>query len=241
MRPQKEAFDIQLRESEEHSLALSEHLRTLMSLTTEFERSFSARLNSGLQVLDNRLSETLDTSRFSLIEQGLLSSMNLIVRLATSVNHLSDALNSSAHEVALMNIAQANAVRSIGANLYSFSSIFLSLASAVVLSLKQISLLHLVASTVIRLLWSTLQHIPSFVVMPFAVAVISVLRWFLPKILPRRSFYSRPYRLNFLVSRTDSAWAALTIDFSHTFSVYCCSLPEIFFLFLACPLSLSVV
>jgi len=52
-----------------------------MSLTTEFERSFSVRLNSGLQVLDNRLSETLDTSdkmwqRFSLIEQGLLSSMN---------------------------------------------------------------------------------------------------------------------------------------------------------------------
>jgi len=153
----------------------------------------------------------------------------LIVRLATSVNHLSDALNSSAHEVALMNIAQANAVRvtdglietlqqmnetvmgalvdinstatrvnqSIGANLYSFSSIFLSLASAVVLSLKQISLLHLVASTAIRLLWSTLQHIPSFVVMPFAVAVISVLRWFLPKILPRRSFYSRPCACNF--------------------------------------------
>ena len=33
-----------------------------MSLTTEFEGSFSARLNFGLQVLDNRLSETLDTS-----------------------------------------------------------------------------------------------------------------------------------------------------------------------------------
>lgn len=67
-----------------------------MSLTTEFERSYSARLNSGLQVLDNRLSETLDTSvstcrghdqaltvsqekmwrRFSLIERGLISSMN---------------------------------------------------------------------------------------------------------------------------------------------------------------------
>ncbi len=68
-----------------------------MSLTTEFESSFTARLNSGLQLLDNRLSETLDTSvgtcrghwlgadhlsqekmwqRFSLIEEGLLSSMN---------------------------------------------------------------------------------------------------------------------------------------------------------------------
>lgn len=88
------------------------------------------------------------------------------MRLATSVNHLSDALNSSAHEVMLMNIAQANAVRvtdglfrslqhmnetvmsalvdinstatrvnqTIGANLYSFSSNLLSLASAVVLS-----------------------------------------------------------------------------------------------------------
>ena len=92
--------------------------------------------------------------------------VQLIVRLGTSVNHLSDALNSSAHEVMLMNIAQANAVRvtdgligtlqqmnetvmsalvdinstatrvnqTIGANLYSFSSTFLSLASAVVLS-----------------------------------------------------------------------------------------------------------
>jgi hypothetical protein len=91
-----------------------------------------------------------------------------IVRLATSVNNLSDALNSSAHEVMLMNIAQANAVRvtdglvgtlqqmnetvmsalvdinstatrvnqTIGANLYSFSSNLLSLASAVVLSCK---------------------------------------------------------------------------------------------------------
>lgn len=33
-----------------------------MSLSTEFEQSFSARLNSGLQLLDDRLSETLDTS-----------------------------------------------------------------------------------------------------------------------------------------------------------------------------------
>jgi hypothetical protein len=92
--------------------------------------------------------------------------VQLIVQLATSANHLSDALNSSAHEVMLMNIAQANAVRvtdglvgtlqqmnetvmsalvdinstatrvnqTIGANLYSFSSNFLSLISAVVLS-----------------------------------------------------------------------------------------------------------
>jgi hypothetical protein len=90
----------------------------------------------------------------------------LIVRLTTSANHLSDALNSSTHEVMLMNIAQANAVRvtdgligtlhqmnetvmsalvdinstairvnqTIGANLYSFSLNFISLASAVVLS-----------------------------------------------------------------------------------------------------------
>lgn len=88
------------------------------------------------------------------------------MRLTTSVNHLSDALNSSAHEVMLMNIAQANAVRvtdgligtlqqmnetvtsalvdinstatrvnqTIGANLYSFSSNLLSLASAIVFS-----------------------------------------------------------------------------------------------------------
>lgn len=88
------------------------------------------------------------------------------MRLATSVNDLSDALNSSAHEVMSMTIAQANAVRvtsglvgtlqqmnetvmsalvdinatatrvnqTIGANLYSLSSNFLSLASAVVLS-----------------------------------------------------------------------------------------------------------
>ena len=76
--------------------------------------------------------------------------------------------------------------------------------------MKQFSLLHLVASTVVRLLWSALQNIPSFVVMvsqhfqlsmcasmicwqPCAVAVISVLRWFLPKIFPRRrSGHSRP-------------------------------------------------
>lgn len=92
--------------------------------------------------------------------------VQLIVQLATSANHLSDALNSSVHEVMLMNIAQANAVRvtdgligtlqqmnetvmsalvdinstairvnqAIGANLYSFSSNFLSLASAILLS-----------------------------------------------------------------------------------------------------------
>ncbi len=82
-------------------------------------------------------------------------------------------------------------------------------------TVKQFSLLHLVASMVIRLLWSTLQCIPSFVVMvghpfqlsmcalmmcwqPCAVAVISVLRWILPKILPkRRSGYSRPCVCNF--------------------------------------------
>ena len=88
------------------------------------------------------------------------------MRLGTSVDHLSDALNSSAHEVILMSIAQANAVRiadgfigtlqqmnetvisalvdinstatrvnqTIGANLYSFSLNFLSLAGTVVLS-----------------------------------------------------------------------------------------------------------
>jgi outer membrane protein TolC len=92
--------------------------------------------------------------------------VQLIARLATSVNHLSDALNSSAHEVMLMNIAQANAVRAtdgligtlqqmnetvmnalvdinatairvnqtIGANFYSFYSVLLSLAGAIVLS-----------------------------------------------------------------------------------------------------------
>jgi hypothetical protein len=91
-----------------------------------------------------------------------------IVQLATSVNHLSDALNSSAQKVVLMNIAQENAVRvtegligtlqqmnetvlsalvdinstatrvnlTIGATLYSFSSNFLSLASAVTVVLS---------------------------------------------------------------------------------------------------------
>jgi hypothetical protein len=157
--------------------------------------------------------------------------VQLIVRLATSATHLSDALNSSTHEVMLMNIAQANAVRvtdglirtlhqmnetvmsalvdinstatrvnqTIGANLYSFSSNILSLASAVVLScesdhiclprpihtdratdpqtVKQFSLLHLVASTVVRLLWSTLQNIPSLVVMvSHLISVVCVLR-----------------------------------------------------------------
>jgi hypothetical protein len=78
MRTQKEAFDVQLQDSRKHSLVLSEvcagaacvvvlkshgqNSRTLMSLSAEFERSFSARLNSGLQLLENRLSESLDTS-----------------------------------------------------------------------------------------------------------------------------------------------------------------------------------
>ena len=95
--------------------------------------------------------------------------VQLIVQLEQQVpNDLSDALNSSAHEVISMNIAQENAVRvtdglietlqqmnetvmsalvdinatatrvnqTIGANLYSFSSNLLSLASAVVLSCK---------------------------------------------------------------------------------------------------------
>jgi hypothetical protein len=92
--------------------------------------------------------------------------VQLIARLATSVDQLSDALNSSAREVMLMNIAQENAVRvtdgligslqqmnetvmnaltdinatairvnqTIGANFYSFYSIFLSLTGATVLS-----------------------------------------------------------------------------------------------------------
>lgn len=137
----------------------------------------------------------------------------MIAQLATGVNHLSDALNSSAHEVLLMNIAQQNAVRAtvglvgtlqqmnetvmnalvdinatavrvnqtIGLNFYSFYSLFLSLAGPIAFSCegpllerycatdchtaKQISLLYLVASSVVRLLWSTLQHLPSFLVM----------------------------------------------------------------------------
>ena len=92
--------------------------------------------------------------------------VQLIARLATTVNDLSDALTSNAHEVVMMNIAQENAVlvvdgligtlqlmnetvlnalvdinatatkvnQSIGANVYSFYPIFLSLASAIVLS-----------------------------------------------------------------------------------------------------------
>jgi hypothetical protein len=152
----------------------------------------------------------------------------LIARLATSVNQLSDALNSSAHEVMLMNVAQESAVRAtdeligslqqmnetvmnaltdinatairvnqtIGANFYSFYSIFISLAGATVLScedhiplslylcratdcheVKQISLLHLVASTVVRLLWTTLQHLPSFLVMVSRLFQLSRCAW----------------------------------------------------------------
>lgn len=157
--------------------------------------------------------------------------VQLISRLATSVSDLSDALNSSAHEVVLMNIAQENAVlvangligtlqlmnetvmnalvdinataievnRSIGVNFYSFYPTLLSLSGVIVLSceddhilfyphsktdyhtVKQFSLLHLVASTVVRLLWSTLQHLPSFLVMVSRLFQLSIctrmIRW----------------------------------------------------------------
>ena len=122
-----------------------------MSLSAEFERSFSARLNSGLQLIENRLSETLDTSvgtcimgisscltisRRTKCGSNFLSSREVsfllrpqvnascpfrsldhpqfvqsIAQLSASVNQLSDALNSSARELELMNIAQANAVQ----------------------------------------------------------------------------------------------------------------------------------
>lgn len=153
--------------------------------------------------------------------------VQLIARLATTVNDLSDALTSNAHEVVMMNIAQENAVlvvdgligtlqlmnetvmnalvdinataievnRSIGVNFYSFYPTLLSLSGAIVLSceddhilfypfrttdwhaVKQISLLHLVASTVIRLLWSTLHHLPSFLVMVSRLFQWSLYTW----------------------------------------------------------------
>ncbi|KAH9057953.1 hypothetical protein EDB83DRAFT_1038240 [Lactarius deliciosus] len=99
-----------------HSLALSDHSRTLMDLSTEFERSLSSRLDSVYELLDSQISKVFTASdtiwkRVSLIEGGLLSAMNSLMELSLSASHLSDALNSSAVEVKLMHIAQADAVR----------------------------------------------------------------------------------------------------------------------------------
>ncbi|KAI0292894.1 hypothetical protein BC826DRAFT_404303 [Russula brevipes] len=207
-----------------------------MSLLTEFEQSFSARLNSGLQLLDNRLGDGLDTSnrlwhQVSLVEGGLLSATNLIAQLALSAGHLSDALNSSAHEVKLMNIAQSNAVQAadglvaalqqmnetamsalldinatairvsqaIGVGYYSFFSNFLSLAGAIFLYLKQFSLLRLVASTVV------VQHSPSFIATPCIVAILSMVRWSLKRILIRQGFrYPAPCVCSFKATSLES-------------------------------------
>ncbi|KAI0251910.1 hypothetical protein BJV78DRAFT_1282137 [Lactifluus subvellereus] len=116
MRTQKRAFDEHLQESTERSLALSDHARTLVTLSTEFERDFSARMNTAYELLDSRLSEVFAASdkmwqQVTLIEKGLLSAMNMIAQLSTSANHLSDALTSGVHEIKSMHIAQANAVR----------------------------------------------------------------------------------------------------------------------------------
>jgi len=62
--------------------------RTLMSLSAEFERSFSARLNSGLQLLENRLGETLDTS-VSTCVSGIGSVLTISYRTRCGSNYLS--------------------------------------------------------------------------------------------------------------------------------------------------------
>ncbi|KAH9174697.1 hypothetical protein EDB89DRAFT_2067271 [Lactarius sanguifluus] len=110
LRAHQETFDVQLQQSMGHSLALSDHSRTLMDLSTEFERSLSSRLDSVYELLDSQISKVFTASdkvwqRVSLIEGGLLSAMN------ASQPFLFYALNSSAVEVKLMHIAQADAVR----------------------------------------------------------------------------------------------------------------------------------
>ncbi|KAI9458871.1 hypothetical protein BJY52DRAFT_1267638 [Lactarius psammicola] len=112
----QETFDVQLQQSIGHSLALSDHSRTLMDLSTEFERSLSSRLDSVYELLDGQISRVFTASdkiwqRVSLIEGGLLSAMDSLTQLSLSASHLSDALNSSAVEVKLMHVAQADAVR----------------------------------------------------------------------------------------------------------------------------------
>ncbi|KAH9039579.1 hypothetical protein EDB85DRAFT_2141090 [Lactarius pseudohatsudake] len=135
LRAHQETFDVHLQQSMGHSLALSDHSRTLMDLSTEFERSLSSRLDSVYELLDSQISTAFTASdkiwqRVSLIEGGLLSAMNAsqpflfclfasthaspvqsLTELSLSTSHLSDALNSSAVEVKFMNIAQADAVR----------------------------------------------------------------------------------------------------------------------------------
>lgn len=59
-----------------------------MSLSAEFERSFSTRLNSGLQLLENRLGETLDTS-VSTCVLGIGPVLNISCRTKCGSNYLS--------------------------------------------------------------------------------------------------------------------------------------------------------
>ncbi|KAH9040524.1 hypothetical protein EDB84DRAFT_997839 [Lactarius hengduanensis] len=140
--------------------------------------------------------------------------MNSLTELSLSTSHLSDALNSSAVEVKFMHIAQADAVRAtarlagtlqlmnetvmsaltdinttaikvnntLGARSFPLYSDILSSASAIVAYLSQMSFLRLV----FRSLWFLFHRSSSLVAMPCIVAVFSVLRALLRKILPGR-------------------------------------------------------
>ena len=90
---------------------------------------------------------------------------------------------------------------------------------------EQTTLLRAVVSTAVRLLWIILQHLPSFLAMvgrlfqvslctgmirwqPYIVAmpVVSVLRWFLWRFLPRPGFgYSRPCGFQAFKLRSESS------------------------------------
>lgn len=190
-----------------------------MVLTTEFERSLSSRLDSVYELLDNQMSRVFAASdkiwqRLSIIDGGLLSAMNSLTQLSLSAGHLSDALNTSAVEVKLMHVAQADAVRAttrlagtlqrmnetvmsvladinatavkvnntLGAGSFSLYADIFSSASAIVAYLSQISFLRLV----VRSLWFIFHRSSSLIAMPCIVAVFSVLRALLRKILPGR-------------------------------------------------------
>ncbi|KAI0305131.1 hypothetical protein B0F90DRAFT_1158934 [Multifurca ochricompacta] len=134
MRAQKEAFDIQLQESMEHSLALSDHSRAIISLSSEFEQTVSARLESAYGLLNRRLGEIflpqtrcggesplsrtvlfLPWTQVNLSHAACrpdhLPLVQLIVQLSMSASHLADTLNSSTREVKLIHIAQVDAAR----------------------------------------------------------------------------------------------------------------------------------
>ncbi|KAI9511672.1 hypothetical protein F5148DRAFT_266593 [Russula earlei] len=125
--------------------------------------------------------------------------------LAETLQMMNDTVMNALVDI---NATAMRVTKIVGGDSNSFYSNVLSLARTTVIQLKHIPLLRLLAPTVVELLWFILRHSRSFIVMPCLVAIISVLRWLLRKILPGHGFkYSRPCVCDFKASLERSQYS----------------------------------